>query len=149
MNNVSGAGTASQLIYIPTDSDLNGMTFSSDANKSEYKSFIESDKYLKNHRGEYMKRNAITAPWLNRFNLKVAEDFYLNVAGKKHTLEISADVNNLGNLINNSWGIYKQISSTSILSYANGTYTFTKPEWSNYNDISSTWQMLFSVRYSF
>ncbi|MDO5442476.1 MAG: TonB-dependent receptor [Bacteroidia bacterium] len=149
MNNVSGAGSASQLIYIPTDSDLNAMPFTSDANKSEYKSFIESDNYLKNHRGEYMKRNAVAAPWLNRFNLKLAEDFYFNVAGKKHTLEIAADVNNLGNLINNSWGVYKQISTTSILSYANGAYTFTKPEWSNYNDITSTWQLLFSVRYSF
>ena len=149
MNNVSGAGSASQLIYIPTDSDLASMPFSDDANKSAYKSFIEGDKYLSAHRGEYMKRNAIAAPWLNRFNLKIGEEFYFNVAGKKHTLEVSADINNLGNLLNDSWGTYKQISTTSILTYKNGAYTFTKPEWKNYNNLASTWSALFSVRYSF
>ncbi len=149
MNNVSGAGSASQLIYIPTDAELNEMPFADDANKGAFKSFLESDKYLSSHRGEYMKRNAIAAPWLNRFNFKVAEEFYFNVAGKKHTLEVSADINNVGNLLNDSWGVYKQISTTSILEYKNGAYKFTEPKWNNYNNLASTWSALFSVRYSF
>lgn len=169
MNNVSGAGSASQLIYIPTDEEVDKMPFAvlktGADNKtywepapqmaSEYKDFLGSDKYLKNHRGEYMKRNAIAAPWLNRFNLKLAEEFYFNIAGKKHTLELSADISNLGNLLNDNWGVYKQISTTSILSYQTDAtekvskYTFTRPEWRNLTNLASTWSALFSVRYSF
>ena len=102
-----------------------------------------------------MKRNAIAAPWLNRFNLKLAEEFYFNIAGKKHTLELSADISNLGNLLNDNWGVYKQISTTSILSYQTDAtekvskYTFTRPEWRNLTNLASTWSALFSVRYSF
>lgn len=151
MKNVSGSGSASQTLYIPTDADLNNMPFADDANKAAYKAFIEGDKYLSSHRGQYEKRNAVAAPWLNRVNFKVAEDFYFNVAGKKHTLEISADINNIGNLLNDSWGVYKQLSTNTILSYDTkaGKYTFTEPKWNSFNNLASTWSALFSVRYSF
>ena len=41
MNNVTGDGGANNLIYIPTDADLAKMTFTDEANKAAYKSFIE------------------------------------------------------------------------------------------------------------
>ena len=149
MNNVSGAGKASQLIYIPTADELKGMPFSDEANKAAYEKFIASDKYLSKHRGEYSIRNGVMAPWLNRVNVRVAQDVYFNVAGRKQTLEIGLDVKNVGNLINSNWGVYKQLSSNMILTYENGTYTFTEPTWSNFNSLASTWQMLLSARWSF
>lgn len=149
MNNVSGAGSAAQLIYIPTKNELSNMPFSSAENKAAYEEFISDSHYLSNHRGEYMKRNAIAAPWLNRINLKVAQDFYFNVGKRTHTLEIACDINNLGNLLNDDWGCYKTLSSNVVLSYKDNVYTFTKPSWSKYNDLSSTWQMLLSAKWSF
>ena len=149
MNNVSGVGTASQVIYIPTAEDLEKMTFSDEANKTAFEQFIASDKYLSKHRGEYSLRNGMVAPWLNRVNVRVAQDVYFNVAGRKQTLEIGLDIKNVGNLINSNWGVYKQLSSNTILNYKGGKYTFTEPVWNNRNDLVSTWQMLLSARWSF
>ena len=148
MNNVSGAGSASQLIYIPTDSELESMPFA-DNSKAAFKRFIQEDNYLRKHRGEYMKRNGATAPWLNQVNVRVAQDFNFNIAGKKNTFEIGVDINNIGNLINNNWGAYKIMSSNVVLNYSNGQYKFTEPTWSNYNNLRSTWSMLLSARWFF
>ena len=135
--------------YIPTDDELAGMPFTSEENKAAYKNFLATDKYTSAHRGEYSERNGAVAPWLNRINVRVAEDFYFNVAGRKQTLEIGLDVKNVGNLINSNWGVYKQLSSNNILNYADGKYTFSEPTWKNYNDLASTWQMLLSARWFF
>ena len=151
MNNVTGDGGANNLIYIPTDSDLAKMTFVDEANKQAYKSFIEGDKYLSSHRGEYSERGGVTAPMQHRFNFKVAQDFNFNVAGKKNTVQVSLDINNLGNLLNSNWGAYNKLSSDQILKYdtKTSTYTFTEPTWTKVATVSSTWEMLLSLRWFF
>ena len=149
MNNVSGAGKASQLIYIPTESELKGMPFVDDANRDAYEKFIASDKYLSKHRGQYSERNGVIAPWLNRVNVRVAQDVYFNVAGRKQTLEIGLDIKNVGNLINSNWGVYKILSSNVILNYSDGKYTFTEPTVASYKSTACTWKMLLSAKLSF
>ena len=148
IKNVSGMG-GTQLIYIPTKDELKDMPFSSDENRDAYETFISNDRYLNAHRGEYSMRNCVTAPWVNRINLKVDQLFYFNVGGQQTVLEVGADLNNVGNLFNSEWGTYKQISSETILEYKNGQYTFTEPKWNSYKDFVSTWQLLLHVRYSF
>ena len=149
MNNVSGAGKASQLIYIPTAEQLEGMPFADEANKLAYEEFIASDKYLSKHRGQYSERNGMVAPFLNRINVRVAQEVYFNIAGKKQTIEVGLDIKNLGNMLNSNWGVYQTLSSNAILKYEGGKYTFTAPTWKPMNGLASTWQMLLNVRYSF
>lgn len=149
MNNVTGDGGANNLVYIPTDSELNAMTFTSDENKAAYKEFLASDKYLKNHRGEYSTRGAMTMPWVSRFNVKVAQDFMINCGKKVHDLQLAVDINNVANMLNSDWGTLQYMSSDQILKYSNGAYTFTKPTWTKYNSTLSTWNMMFTVKYSF
>ena len=141
--------STSQLVYIPTADELAAMPFSSTENRDAYEAFIANDPYLSAHRGEYSKRNGAVAPWLNRVNFKVSQEFYFNVAGRQTTLDVGADVNNLLNLFNSSWGNYQQLKSESILTYKNGVYNFTEPEWNSYNSFYSTWSLLLHVRYSF
>ena len=153
MNNVSGT-SAYQLLYIPTNEDLNNMHFVSDENKAEFKSFIENDDYMSTHRGQYEQRNAIVAPWLNRINFHIAQDFNFKVAGKTNTIEVAADVKNIGNLLYNKWGSYKVLSNNVVLNYAtdadgNGVYTFTEPTWKDYANTASTWSAVLSFRYKF
>ena len=158
MNSVSGTST-NQLIYIPTDDELAKMPFVDEANKAAYKSFIENDTYLSTHRGQYEQRNAILAPWLNRINFHIGQEFKFNVAGKPNSIEVAADVRNIANLLNNKWGSYKALSSNAILKYAdvldeNGdvtgkAYTFTEPEWKEYANTLSTWSAVLSLRYKF
>lgn len=71
---------------------------------------------------------------------------------------IGIDPFTYGNLLNKSWGNYKQLSSNNVLTYqannplageATKKYTFTAPTWTPFNDLASTWQMLLSVRWSF
>ena len=144
----TGIGT-NQLIYIPTTDELATMPFASEENRAAYEEFISNDSYLSAHRGEYSKRNGAICPWLNRINFKVDQEIYFMVNGRQTTLEIGADVNNLLNLFNSSWGTYKQLSSEKILDYKAGAYKFTAPEWNSYNNFLSTWNLLLHVRYSF
>ena len=149
-NPVTGDGGALNLIYIPTANELSGMPFTSEDNKAAFESFIQNDKYLSKHRGQYMERNAIVAPWNSRFNLKVSQDIYINSkSGKPHTITIGLDVNNIANLLNSNWGCVKRVSSDNILKIENGTYTFSAPKWSKFNSSVSTWQALLNFRYSF
>jgi hypothetical protein len=151
MNNVTGDGGANNLIYIPTTEDLNKMTFASEDNKKEFDTFIQNDKYLSSHRGEYSQRGGVVAPWQHRFNFKVAQDFDFYVAKKKNTIQVALDINNLGNLLNSNWGAYDKLSGDQILKYdaAKSTYTFTAPTWSKVTTVSSTWEMLLSLRWFF
>ena len=148
MNNVGGIN-ASRLLYVPTEEELEGMPFSSVENRADYGTFIANDAYLSRHRGEYAKRGAMLTPWHNRLDLKVCQEFYFDVNGRRTTLEVGADINNVANLLNSEWGTYKQLASQTVLEYKDGVYTFNKPKWNVYSDLLSAWQVLLHVRYSF
>ena len=153
VNDVTGVGGSQNLMYIPTDADLAKMNFKDEANKAAFKEFIENDSYLSKHRGQYSERGAKVAPWQNRLNLKVAQDFILDVAGKPTTLQVGVDVLNVANLINSNWGLTKQVSSENILEISKagseGVYTFNAPTVKNYRNTFNTWQLLLSARLFF
>lgn len=151
MNSVSGISSANQLIYIPTTNDLANMTFVDDDNKAAFNNFIESDKYLSTHRGQYEERNAIVAPWLNRINIHVSREMEFKVLGKTNVIELAADIKNVANLLNSHWGAYKSLDSNVILNYNKDThvYTFTKPNWEPYANTASSWSAVLSLRYKF
>ena len=151
MNNVTGDGGANNLIYIPTTEDLAKMTFKDEANKTAFNEFIEADKYLSRNRGEYSERGGVVAPWQHRFNFKVAQDFDFRVAGRKNTIQVGLDINNLGNLLNSKWGTYDRLSGDQLLNYdaKTSTYEFTAPTWSKLTTVASTWEMLLSLRWFF
>lgn len=148
IRNVSGL-TSPQLMYIPTAEELASMPFSSEDNREAFESFIQNDPYLSKHRGEYSKRNGGKAPWLNRINFKVSQEFYFNVSGRRQTLDVGVDFQNIGNLLSPKWGTYKVLDNDVVLQYQNGSYTFTPNTWSVYNNLSSTWRILVHVKYAF
>ena len=146
---VTGDYGANNLIYIPTDAELDEMTFVSEANKDEYAAFLASDKYLKRHRGEYSSRGGAVAPWQSRINFKFTQDIHFKVGGKTNTFQIGLDINNIANLLNPRWGLTDWLENDRILTYEDGVYEFSKPVWGKYSDVYSTWQMLISLRYFF
>ena len=153
VNDVTGVSGSQNLMYIPTDADLENMTFVSEDNKAEFKQFIENDSYLSSHRGQYSERGAKVAPWQNRINVKVAQDFTLNIANKPTTLQLGVDINNFANLLNSNWGLCKQVSTENILEIskadATGVYTFNAPTVKTYRSTFNTWQLLLSARLFF
>ena len=104
---------------------------------------------MSSHRGQYSERGAIVAPWQNRINIKVAQDFIFYVANKPTTIQVGLDINNVANLLNSNWGTSKQLNTQDILAYKDGKYSFTAPEFKTYRNTFNTWQMLLSARLFF
>lgn len=71
-------------------------------------SFIESVECLRESRGQIVKRNACREPWSNRFDFRVAQN--LSPLGTQNA-QITLDILNVGNLINNDWGQYRFASN--------------------------------------
>ena len=174
-NDLNGDGVSNNdLIYVPKDqSDINLVKDSKNPNDTrtipelwnQLNAYIEQDAYLSKHRGEILPRNHSITPWVNRFDIKFTQDFYLNVAGKRNTLEFTLDIINAGNLLNSDWGVVKSVNKNSFLNYAgmdsNGKPTFSFPyfeaekqkpltsTYSNFTGIDSRWQIQLGVRYTF
>jgi hypothetical protein len=53
---------------------------------------------------------------------KVLQDIFTNIGGKRNSLQLSLDIFNLGNLLNNNWGRVRQttFNNSSILEPQNG-----------------------------
>jgi hypothetical protein len=113
------------LIYIPTVSEvqsmqftnqtINGIVYDQTAQRSLFESYIQQDKYLKKHRGQYAERNGAQAPWRNQVDLKFIQDLFVKAGKDKHTIQFTVDIFNFGNLINSSWGKVKSVNASSIL----------------------------------
>lgn len=91
------------LLYIPTTDELAKMTFTTADDRTKFGSWIESDSYAKNHRGQYAQRYSNTAPWENHFDLHLAEDFFY-LKNRSEKISLTFDIINFGNLLNKNWG---------------------------------------------
>ena len=162
MGNVTGDGGAALLLYIPPRAQLDKMTFadlldngkviySAAAQKTDFWAFINKDSYLSKHIGEYSKRGGAVMPWQHMVNFKFSQDFYININGKRNTITLGVDINNLANLINRNWCGIDRLESSQNLKYNTKTnaYNFTKPVWSKYASTVATWSAMFSIRYTF
>jgi hypothetical protein len=92
-------------------------TFTEADQQAAYDVYINGNKYLKTRRGQYAERNAAVYPWLTRFDFTVVQEFYIKVGAgeKKNTLQLRLDILNVGNLLNNKWGLgYATTSATPV-----------------------------------
>jgi len=103
------------LIYIPTQSDLekmifvpntvsSGVTYTGEQQKAELNKFIENDKYLRTRRGQFAERNGARLPFTHIIDLRIQQDFKIRLNKKITTLSIIYDVFNFTNMLNRTWG---------------------------------------------
>ena len=167
-NDMNGDGNATDLIYIPATKDE--IAFKTPADADAFWTFVNNDKYLSSHKGQYAEAYSSRAPWSHRIDLRVAEDFGIKVGNSMHTLQVSASIENVANLLNSSWGTRKMsVYQTS----PNGTIAPLKYEGLNadgkpyfsmvqvdkayptenytktYSLYSECWQILFGIKYFF
>ena len=158
------------LLYVPMDASqirfadrLNSTNTAVIATAAEqavaFEAFINSDKYLTKRRGQYTERNGRSTPWEHVVDARVAQNFILSVNGRKHDLQLSFDIFNFTNLLNNDWGRQYFVTNQAynLLSTVNRTtgafvgkgYNFTPvvEPWST--SFGSRWQGQFGIRYSF
>ena len=162
----NGDGYAgNSLLYIPTDNELNKMTFvdvtdksgnvtmSAEQSRQAFKQWIENDSYAKNHRGQYAERNSNLSNWEHEIDLHLAQTIY-NVQGVGK-LEFTFDIINFANMLNKKWGASYEsaynLSPLTLQSFAkDGTpqYTYNNAEIKK-SDISSRWHCQVGVRLTF
>ncbi|MGI6232962.1 MAG: TonB-dependent receptor [Prevotella sp.] len=147
------------LLYIPTEDEITSMNFASDEDRDNFETWIENNKYAKNHRGQYAKRNSIATPWENHFDLHFTQDFYyLKNRGSKVSLVV--DILNVGNMLNKHWGeVYsgswnQNVLNVTKVSYDSSTGVAT-PTFSfignnpTLSDVESRWHMQVGLRVTF
>ena len=127
--NNDGAGGNNDLIYIPRDQseivlvpvNTGGGTVTDKRTAaqtwSQLDNFIKQDPYMSQRRGQYAQRNGVVLPFFKHLDANVTQDFYIKSGKEKHTLRISFDVINIGNLLNKNWGVAKTLSSNAFLKY--------------------------------
>ncbi len=149
------------LIYIPASSSEINLN---DNSYAELDAYIEADPYLSKHRGEYAERNGARSPFTNIFDFKIVQDVFTNFGSNRtHTLQVTFDIFNLGNMLNKDWGRMYWVSNDAykLIDFydfdADGTtpvFEFDTPNgdpW-NIDDSgiqSSRWQAQIGFRYLF
>jgi hypothetical protein len=142
-----------------------------------FESFIENTECLDEARGRILTRNACRNPWVNQFDISIAQTLSVRRFGNAQNLQVRLDIINFGNLLNEDWG--KQAfsdqgatcgaicSATLLLQHnrfalpagtpvggnspnAQGVFTFD-PAFRAFNsaNLSSNYTMQLSLRYSF
>lgn len=156
------------LLFVPrTINDIrlspltsNGVTTSVADQWASLDAFIAGDKYLSSRRGQYAERNGGRMPWQHQFDLRIMQDLGTMFKGSKNALQISLDIVNVGNLLNNAWGRQYFISNgaSTLVNYnynaaTGGNYTFKSPSADNVayqvSQFDSRWQAQIGIRYLF
>jgi len=110
-NDLNGDGVSSDIMYIPGQPDdlkfvaYNNMSAADQA--ATFWNYVYENDYLYSRMGKYAERFGEVEPWTHRFDAKILQDVFTNFGSdRKYTLQISLDVLNVGNMINDSWGTY-------------------------------------------
>ncbi|NML22132.1 TonB-dependent receptor [Pseudoflavitalea sp. G-6-1-2] len=181
-SNINGDGASNDILYIPKDAseikfvegfkNSNGNTYSAAQQSEAFFKFIESDKYLRKHKGQTMEKYGALLPWFHSLDMRILQDFRFKTGEKKHTIQFSIDVINLLNLVNKDWGYRYQytfgtfqdmgivgIASSSnntgklVYSQANPLFTFDpeapKKAYQPAYNTGSTWGIQLGLRYIF
>lgn len=124
--------------------------------------FISSEPYLNRHRGQYAERNGPRTPWNHRVDLRLSQDIKVDGSATAHTMQLTFDVINLGNLLKNSWGKYyfvPNLNNQNVypIAYRSGRAVGAIPSFSfdpigtpyQVDDFQSRWQMQAGIRFSF
>jgi hypothetical protein len=169
-----GAGS-NNLIYVPKDASeitfvnqtVNSVVWTAQEQSDAFFAYINQDKYLSSRKGQYAERNGALLPWSNKVDLKIQQDFFVNVGGKRNTIQLSLDILNFANLLNNKWGWTYGYNQNNILVNTNNTSVVAggavKPAFrlnpfnnamlnETFNEnisYSSTYSMQFGIRYIF
>jgi len=163
--NNDGIGN-NDLIFIHKSSDITfkeyksgSTTFTAEEQAAAWDAYVDQDAYLSKNVGNFADRYAALFPWLHRFNLAIYQDFIKNIGGTNQKLQLSANILNVGNLINSSWGIAQRLTVNNgavLRANTDGTYQFNAAggalPTTTFTDITSTsttWGAQIGVRYLF
>jgi hypothetical protein len=121
---MNGDGLAgNDLMYIPKDRSeitfqqwTNGTTIITVQEQQDaLERYINNDDYLSANRGKYAERNGLKLPMVTRFDLSVQLELFRNIGKERHTIQLRADIFNVGNLFSSSAGVGYVVNNTALL----------------------------------
>jgi hypothetical protein len=156
--NADGIGSGplvNDIVYVPRDSlDI---TLKNRGDWGALGRFIESEPCLRAQRGRILARNSCRNPWFGTLNARVTKAFP-TLYGQ--SLELTADVYNMLNLLHRQWGQSRATALNppaqpllQLVGYdtgaGRGIYRLQLPALDQIQDLASRWQMELGVRYVF
>src|SRR2546426_2898305 len=169
--NADGIGTGTMLndiVYVPRDrADIEldgngtaagfGTAAQQDSVYALLDNFIQAEPCLRRERSRIPARNSCRDPWFGTLNARLTKAFP-TLSGQ--SLELSADVYNVLNLLNRRWGQSRftvlnppEAPMLELAGYdagaGRGIYRIRLPKLRQIRDLASRWQMEGSVRHVF
>ena len=162
---VNGDGGYNDLLYIPTDSEVDAMynaglfratsAYTAEQQRDNFKEWLNNERYIKSHRGEFFERNADNEKWENRLDLHADHKFGFKLGRELRYFQIGLDIINFTNMLCKRWGAtlsQRGYNYYAPLSYSGGKYQFLRPagyDMRSYNDNYSRWRMQLTARLTF
>ncbi|MBR4810087.1 MAG: TonB-dependent receptor [Bacteroidales bacterium] len=167
-NDMNNDGYNYDSVYIPTDEEVanNQFRFVSADDAERFMGFVHNDSYLSKNQGKYAEPYSVYNPWVHRLDLSYKHDFKVKIGNTSNVLQLSADIKNLLNLFNSSWGVSQRLnpeigSEARILKYegidSEGYATFSTPASINANTqtfvpnyvLGQCWYASVGIKYMF
>jgi hypothetical protein len=161
------------LIYVPESQDEVVLVSN---NWNEFDNWISSEESVNEFRGGFVDRGSAREPWTNYLDLQISQQ--VQTFGGQ-SVEFSVSMFNVLNFLNEEWGVRKNVDGFNnyltydFLQYVDQDFIDENPEYGlgsgdigkavldfdpgnvtddalyTTSDLSSRWQMQFSVRYNF
>jgi len=163
---VPNSGSDIRFATLTVGSGATAVTYTEAQQQAAFDAYISQDPYLSTRRGQYAERNALDLPFLHRFDLSVAQDIFIKIAGKRNAFQIRADILNFGNMLNNEWGVSQRVTNSQLLNFvsrdannvptyrlatqrdASGTYLIRDTYQYN-SSVFDVWSAQLGIRYTF
>jgi hypothetical protein len=170
-NDLNGDGLSSDLIYVPRNASeitfVQNGAFTPQQQSDAFFAYVAQDKYLSKRGGQFADRNGAAFPWFSMLDFRLMQDIFTTLGknNRRHTVQLSCEIENFTNLISSSWGVQKRLvyNNGSILTFVdrngpNGTPRYRMPLVNNQLptrtfesvvNVNQTWRMNLGVRYTF
>src|SRR4030095_16614506 len=140
--------TFNDMPYIPASrAELEQMVFNQNGQLSPTQqrdalwSFIENDKYLSKRKGQFVERNGSRPSFTNVIDLKLQQDVNFKIGGHTYGFQLTWDVFNFTNLLNEDWGRQYFFNFDQFELYRLQSYNGTTPSYT-YTPINGTVESL-------
>ncbi|TAF63194.1 MAG: TonB-dependent receptor [Cytophagales bacterium] len=159
--------TSNDLIYIPNSaSEINfitntrgTVTTADDLSPAQQWEILNN--YIENNR--FAERNGARTPTTDQLDLRLMQEVFFDIKGRRQTLQLTFDVFNVLNALNKDWGFQYFVSNQnfSLINFAGfqsatglPTFTINPPSNNEYlmpgrSNFGSRWQAQFGIRYIF
>lgn len=144
------------LLYIPTGPTDPRVVYGAGFDQAAFFSYLDSSG-LNEFAGGIASRNSLDGAWWHKFDLKISQEIPSFFDGHKFSAFLM--IENLGNLIDDEWGVFNEQTFPHVQQLVTATYLAASNQYS-YNTFftpapqsrvtdASLWEMRFGITYSF